>query len=249
MTHILLIEDDPNIADIISFYLSKETQYELHWAAQASMAYPFLKEFPIEIILLDIMLPDANGMDLCYDLRKITYCPILFISCLDSEATIIRALQLGGDDYLVKPFSGEMLLTKIRIHLRRNQYHSSSLPAVDGDHSKNRLSQSVTSSSSLFIAGNIQLDLNKHELTKNAMEIKTSPTELEIISYLIQNQGRVVTQEELYQAIWKRPSYGDLRTISVHISNLRKKLEDDPNKPRYIKTIRSAGYLFQAANI
>lgn len=244
MTHILLIEDDPNIADIISFYLSKDPQYELHWAAQASMAYPFLKEFPIEIILLDIMLPDANGIDLCYELRKTTYCPILFISCLDSESTIIRALQLGGDDYLVKPFSGEMLLTKIRIHLRRSQYRQSQTPATDSGNQSGTLSFSAPPSTAVLIAGNIRLDLNRHELTKNSVEIKTSPTELEIVAYLMQNQGRVVTQEELYQAIWKRPSYGDLRTISVHISNLRKKMEDDPNNPHYIKTVRSAGYLF-----
>lgn len=248
MIHILLIEDDPHIADIISFYLSKDPQYELHWAAQASMAYPFLKEFPIEIILLDIMLPDANGIDLCYELRKTTYCPILFISCLDSEATIIRALQLGGDDYLVKPFSGEMLLTKIRIHLRRSHYKRSATPATDDTNTDLTLSFSAASTPSILAAGNIRLDLSRHELTKDSIEIKTSPTELEIIAYLMQNQGRVVTQEELYQAIWKRPSFGDLRTISVHISNLRKKLENDPNNPQYIKTVRSAGYLFTSAS-
>jgi DNA-binding response OmpR family regulator len=233
MVNILLVEDDSAIADIITFYLSKEPDYCLYWAPQASTAFQFMRDLPIDLVLMDIMLPDANGMDLCYQFRQITYCPILFISCLDDESTIVRALQLGGDDYLVKPFSGDILTAKIRTHLRRLHYdrEQKNVPvSMDGN--------------LVLTAGKLTLKSNRHELTKDGKLVKTSPTELEIMLYLMTHRNRVITQEELYQAIWKHPSYGDLRTISVHISNLRKKLEDDLANPQYIKTVRSAGYLF-----
>lgn len=235
MNHILLVEDDDSIADIIMFYLSKEPTYQIFRVAEAGKAFPVLREHTIDLILLDIMLPDGNGIDLCYQLRQITYCPILFISCLDSEATMVRALQLGGDDYLVKPFSGDLLCAKIKTHLRRRDYDKT----VSG-----MAGQELPGAERVLTAGDLVLDLGRHRLTKRGEVIKTSPTELEIMDYLMTNRDRVVTQEELYHAIWKRPSYGDLRTISVHISNLRKKLEDDLNDLHYIKTVRSAGYLF-----
>ncbi len=221
MINVLLVEDDPAIADVIGFYLSKNQSYQV---VRADTLKDALAALPgTDLILLDIMLPETNGIDLCAHFRKQTNCPILFISCLDDEETIVRALQLGGDDYLVKPFSCSVLLAHIEANLRRFHISRTQLPHQ-------------------LRCGDIELDTSAHTAKKCGMALELSPTEHQILHHMMENRGAIIEPEALYQSIWHKPSLGDLRTISVHISNLRHKLGDDPADPKYIKTVRGLGY-------
>jgi len=222
MARILLVEDDASLAEIIRFYLSKGS-HEVTWAETAKQA---LDAAPsgFDLILLDIMLPDLDGLSLCARLRKLLYCPILFISSLDDDDTIVRALHLGGDDYLAKPFKCPVLLAKIEAHLRRAQGGILLPEALE--------------------AGTLRLNVNDHTVEKNGEAIYLSPTEFQLLLFFMTNRNRVMDLEEIYQAVWQKPSFGDVRTVPVHVGNLRKKIEDFPNDPQYIKTVKRIGYLF-----
>lgn len=224
MHHVLLVEDDPTIADIIQFYLAKNQEYDVQWVKNAQEALAAANE-QVDLILLDIRLPGIDGMEICAQLRRRLYCPIIFISCLDDEDTIVRALRLGGDDYLVKPFKYPVLLAHIEANLRRVQ-------------------RGNPRGSELLYSGDLILNTNTHTVQKGNQEVYLSPTEFQILYFLMRNKGTVLELEEIYYFIWQRPSYGDVRTVSVHVSNLRKKIEEDPLNPQYIKTVRKIGYKF-----
>jgi len=219
----LLIEDDPSIAEIIGFFIKNEPKYSLHWCATAKDALAVAKE-GFDVILLDIMLPDIEGLSLCVELRRELYCPIIFISSLDDENTIVKALQLGGDDYLVKPFKCPVLLAKIDAHLRRMAAPAPAAPEP---------------------CRTLRLDANTHTVEKNGEKIYLSPTEYELMAFFMSHPGRIVELEELYQAVWRKPSFGDVRTVPVHVGNLRKKIEDNYKEPRFIKTVKRIGYVFE----
>ncbi|AFL99095.1 MULTISPECIES: response regulator transcription factor [Desulfitobacterium] len=224
MHRILLVEDDPTIAEIIQFYLAKNQEYHVQWVKNAQEALSAANE-QVGAILLDIRLPGMDGMEICAQLRRRLYCPIIFISCLDDEETIVKALRLGGDDYLVKPFKCPVLLARIEANLRRMQRSN---PRVED----------------MLYSGELALNTNTHTVQKGNDRVYLSPTEFQILYFLMRNKGIVLELEEIYYFIWQRPSYGDVRTVCVHVSNLRKKIEEDPLKPKYIKTVRKIGYMF-----
>ena len=224
MVRVLLVEDDPVIAKIIHYYLSECKEYEIKWAQNASQAIE-LCGANTDVILLDIMLPDINGIDLCARLRRKIYCPIIFISCLDDEETIVRALETGGDDYLTKPFNTRVLQARIQANLRRVQIERAERP------------QQVS-------FRDFSVDTASHSLTRKNESIPLAPIEFGILMYLLNHPNRIVTPDELYEAVWDKPSYGDVRTVIVHVYNLRKKLEPNPARPQYIKNVRGKGYNF-----
>ena len=226
MYQILLVEDDREICDILSHYLDR-ANYATIVAHDAREALSVAASRQIDLILLDIMLPGTDGIDLCVQLRRTLYCPIIFISCLDDEETIVRALRMGGDDYLTKPFRCAVLLAHIEAALRRMQLGSS------------RILNDIR-------FGDLLLSPKDRTLTRNGTQIYLSPTEFELLLYFINNQGTVLLFEEIYQYIWKKPSYGDLRTVFSHVRNLRKKIEANPSEPVLIRTIPRVGYQFDA---
>ncbi len=223
MDRILLVEDDASVADIIRGYVLSDERYAVEWAQNAQQALQIARG-GCDLILLDIMLPDVDGLALCASFRQTLFCPILFVSSLDDERTIVRALQLGGDDYIVKPFKAAVLLAKIEANLRR--LRNSFAAAVEEK-------------------GALALDENTHTLKKLGGVVYLSPTEFYIMQFFMRNPRRTLELEEIFRAIWQQPSYGDVRTVPVHIRNLRKKIEDDPDNPRYIKTIKRIGYWFE----
>ena len=174
---------------------------------------------------MDIMLPDQDGLSLCEELRKTMFCPIIFISCLSDDETVIRALNMGGDDYLIKPFQAPVLLARIEANLRR-------------------CARSNTRDTETFRVGALHLDPALRTVTKNGEPVTLSPTEYELLHFFMRNPGRFIRFEELYSAVWQRPSMGDLRTLFVHIAHLRQKIEDDPSHPNYIRTYMRDGYIF-----
>ena len=225
MTQILLVEDDLEICEILQFYLLKQSNYNVTVAHSSKEARMLTGLRNYDLILMAIMLPDQDGLSLCEELRKTMFCPIIFISCLSDDETVIRALNMGGDDYLIKPFQAPVLLARIEANLRR-------------------CARSNTRDAETFRVGALHLDPALRTVTKNGEPVTLSPTEYELLHFFMRNPGRFIRFEELYSAVWQRPSMGDLRTLFVHIAHLRQKIEDDPSHPNYIRTYMRDGYIF-----
>ena len=225
LIRVLLVEDDRVIARIISFYLEQESQYEVVWAKTAGEAMGYAQgEF--DVVLLDILLPDVNGIDLCERLREWQDCPVIFVSALDNSDTIVDALRAGGDDFITKPFDNKVLAARIEANLRRA---SQTKPGhFNGT----------------IVSGGLSLDPNRRVVTKAGVEIHLSPQESQILSLLMESPGRFFGAKEVYRRVWGKDSYGETRNVIVHIHNLRKKIESDPVCPRYIKNVWGKGYAF-----
>ncbi len=224
MTNILLIEDDALVANVIFYYLEQTEEYKIVWAKTGGEAFASARDH-FDVILLDILLPDVDGIELCARLREWHDCPIIFLSCLDGSDTIVRALEHGGDDFLVKPFDNKVLEARIQANLRR--FKKTFKPIKNS-----------------MICEGFTLDMNRHVVIKSEGEIKLSGTEFRILSFLMQNAGMYFTPKELYLKVWGDKSYGDTRTVIVHIHNIREKIEECPENPRYLKMEWGKGYYF-----
>ncbi|MBR4209473.1 MAG: response regulator transcription factor [Lachnospiraceae bacterium] len=224
MANILVVEDDEEICEILQFYLLEKEEYQVTITHSAEKALPLIRMRRFDLALLDVQLPGIDGIDFCRELRKVSYCPVIFISCINDDETIIRALNTGGDDYLVKPFRAPVLLARIEANLRRASLTHSEIATL--------------------CAGDLELDTGSRSVRKRGETLNLSPIEYEILYYLMKNEGRFVTFDEVYQAVWQRPSLGDMRALFVHVSHLRQKIEDNPSKPAYIRTHMRDGYLF-----
>jgi DNA-binding response OmpR family regulator len=224
MNRILIIEDDSAIAGLLQIYLIKNGDYDVTVTRSAEAALPLLREREYACILLDIMLPGVDGITFCHQIRSSIYCPIIFISCLDNDETIIRAMNMGGDDYLIKPFTSSLLLAYVDANIRR--------------------SQMVHQDVSLLTVGDLRLDPRMHMVSKNGSEIVLSPTEYEILYFMMHHRDEYLSFKDIYVAVWGESHYITIRTLFTHVLNLRKKIEDDVKKPRYIKTYRRSGYIF-----
>lgn len=223
MDRVLIIEDDVEICDVLTFYLSQSGQYETTVVHYAEAALPLCRNDAFDIILMDILLPGIDGISFCAQIRKRLYCPIIFMSCLDDDATIVRAMNMGGDDYLVKPFSCAKLLAYVQANLRRVR---------------------MAGSSRVLRSGDIVMDTARRSVARADEELDLSPTEYEILRYLMTRQGEFVSFDELYTGVWGTHSAGDLRTLFTHMSNLRRKIGDDPQSPQHIVTRQREGYVF-----
>ncbi len=226
-TRILVVEDDPTICEILVFYLSKFSDYDTTVVGSAEIALTKANEIQPDIFLLDIMLPGIDGLELCRKLRKSTYSPIIFISAITDDETIVKALDLGGDDYITKPFNCEVLRAKIQSNLRRISFEKES-----------RENQ-------LLNFPFFKIDSETHEVRRiDGSTFLLSPIEYDILLALIHAEGKTLSEETIFQAVWHRPSYGDVRTIPVHIFSIRRKIEKNPGSPAYLKTSRGKGYYF-----
>jgi len=225
MIHLLLVEDDQDAARIIKYNLGAEECYDIKWVPDAASALRLSMEH-FDVILLDIMLPDDDGIHLCEKLREHHSCPFLFISCLSDSDTIIRALNTGGDDYITKPFDPGVLHARIQANLRRIHIEK---------HKQNP---------NQMESGGVKLDAKNRTATIGEKDIVLLPIEFRILAFLMQNEGTCYRSAELYRYIWGESSYGDNRTVVVHIYNLRKKIEADPQNPQIIRSIWGGGYCF-----
>lgn len=222
---VLLVEDDETVAGIIRYHLEEQGEYSVTTAACAGEALAHARA-SYDVILLDIMLPDADGIRLCEQLRKWHSCPIIFISCLDDSDTLIDALNTGGDDYLTKPFDNRVLDARIKAALRR----------VDLDRRP--------PAESLLSCKRFKLDTRTQDVIIGKTATHLLPMEYRILLFLMQHPLRFYSASELYAEIWDEPSYGDVRTVTVHIYNLRKKIEADPKNPLYLVNAWGKGYMF-----
>ncbi len=227
---ILLVDDEKGIIEFCSLYLTEEG-FRVVPAYSGKEALAVLKKQQIDLIVLDIMLPDIEGTELCLSIRKITDCPIIFASCKSNDIDKVIALGAGGDDYLTKPFSGLELVARIKAHLRRNRLMESR----------------KTEPEALLEYKDIRINIDTYEVECCEKKVSLSAKEFEILALLMSNPKRIYTVEQIYEAVWKENSLdGDSRTIIVYIGNIRKKIEPDPSNPKFILTVRGVGYKFNA---
>lgn len=224
---IMVVEDDPEIREMIRLYLSQEGFQVVETSDGRQAPSRVLEEKP-DLVLLDILLPGFDGIEICEKIRQFSTVPIIFLSSKAEEVDKIIGLTIGADDYLTKPFSPRELVARIRTLLRRQRFNTSATKPEE----------------QILIFSDLQINLLNYtvKLKKNSIEL--SSKEFGLLSYLAKHPGQVFTTEQLYVAIWDESSVGETRTVLVHISSLRKKIEPDPSNPQYILTVRGIGYKF-----
>lgn len=223
---ILIVDDDQEIIDLISIYLSDEG-YRIITAQNGKYALKQAWHENPHLVILDVLLPDLDGIEICQELRRFTDIPILFLSCKKDDVDKIVGLRVGGDDYITKPFNLGELAARVKAHLRRSKLHD-----PDRDYFQ------------VLSFPGLRIDLSRHEVTSGEAPVFVSVKEFQLLTVLARNPNRVFHQDHLFDLIWGTDDLGDTRTVAVHISNLRKKIEPNPTKPRYILTVRGAGYKF-----
>ena len=229
MAKILIVEDESSFSEAISFLLGKEG-FETDVAENGRAALELFKASAYDLVLLDLMIPEVSGIDVCRAIRTSSMVPIIMLTAKDSEVDKVVGLELGADDYVTKPYSSRELVARIKAVLRRGTTES-----MDAD-----------SNSAIQVAGNIRMDVERHQVTVNGTLINLPLKEFELLEFLMRNAGRVLTRGQLIDRVWGGDYYGDTKTLDVHIKRLRSKIEEDPANPQLIQTIRGLGYKFEA---
>ena len=226
MQTILVVDDEENIVQLIEYNL-KNAGFQTISADNGQTALKrALAEKP-DLIILDVMLPLLDGLDVVKELRKQSQIPILMLTARSEELDRVLALELGADDYLSKPFSTREMVARVKAILRRSSPES-------------------PSEERLFLkAGPVSMDASRHQVLLNGQEVQLTSKEYELLELLITNKGRVFSREKLLEQLWDYDYFGDTRTIDVHVRHLREKIEADPASPQYLKTVRGVGYKFE----
>jgi DNA-binding response OmpR family regulator len=224
---ILVVDDDIDIREILTMYLETEN-YKVVTATNGYEAVTQTNQYKPDLIILDMVMPGLDGIEACQAIRKIHTSPILFLSSKSTPQDKTIGLIAGGDDYISKPFEPNELLARVKAHLRRNRI----------------LEQNIHRDEDCLHFTNLTIDLKAYTVTAYGKEIILPLMEFKLLILLAQNPNIVITYEQLYKELWQMESYGDYRTLLVHISNLRRKIEKDPKNPVFIQTIKGRGYKF-----
>ncbi|MCL2376673.1 MAG: response regulator transcription factor [Defluviitaleaceae bacterium] len=224
---ILVVDDEKNIVDIVAFNLHKEG-YEVIVARDGEMCLEaFEKENP-DLILLDIMMPKMDGLEACRRIREKSQVPIIMLTARAEEVDKVLGLELGADDYVVKPFGVRELLARVKANLRRKQ-----APKTDDN-------------SGVLRFGDIEIDTARYEVRRGGVSLDLTHREYELIKFLSSKNSQVFSREQLLEKVWGYEYFGDVRTVDVTIRRLRAKVEENPENPRYVLTKRGVGYYFKA---
>ena len=224
MTRLLLIDDDPMITEPLARQLG-QAGYDVLVAHDGRSGLELAQTNQPDLVVLDVMMPEMDGWEVCQKLRQSSVVPILMLTALGEEVDRILGLELGADDYLTKPFSIRELKARIKALLRRVELDQHAAP------SRNEL-----------VVGDIRVALDSRQVFKKDKPLQLRYKEFELLSLLLSRAGDVVTRAELFDKIWGTDWLGDTRTLDVHIRWLREKIEADPSQPRYIQTVRGVGY-------
>ena len=222
---ILLVEDETSITEPLAEALRSEG-FDTEVAGTVGEALELARHDP-DLVLLDVMLPDGSGFDVCRELRRASQVPIIMLTARGEEPDRVVGLELGADDYVVKPFSAREVVARIRAVLRRVE---SPEPADE----------------SPVAIGQLRLDPARHEATLDGEVLELSRKEFQLLQLLMRNAGSVVTRERLIDEVWDPNWFGSTKTLDVHVSGIRRKLGDDPARPRYLHTVRGVGFCFSA---
>ncbi|ACA55104.1 transcriptional regulator [Clostridium botulinum A2B7 92] len=228
MEKILIIEDDEDIRDILKLYLEGQS-YEILEAENGAEATKQLVKQP-DLVILDLMLPDIDGLSICKSIRKKYYYPIIMITAKNADQDKILGLSYGADDYITKPFNPLEVVARVKAQLRRYKQYD----------------ENITDTESIYYKA-LTLNQKSKQVSINEKEIKLTPTEFKILEVLLKKKGEVLSGEELFNLIWEDEYYSkSTNTITVHVRNLREKMGDSFEKPEYIKTVWGVGYIIEA---
>ncbi|MCI1696360.1 response regulator transcription factor [Aneurinibacillus aneurinilyticus] len=221
---ILLVDDEADILHLLETVLKKEGFIHIYKAFNGRESIELCRREQPDIIVLDIMLPDMNGFEVCQILRDMTVAPILFLSAKSEDMDKILGLGLGGDDYITKPFSPKEVAYRIKAYFRRHQYF----------HKKDEMP--------VYSFGDIEVDEKRAEVRKSGKLVSLTAKEYQLLLFLARHPNQIFSKSKLYEAVWGEEYFGYDNTIMVHIRHLREKLEDNPSAPVYVLTIRGLGY-------
>lgn len=230
MKEILIVDDDLEIQSIIKSYLEREG-FSVLCADSSAQGFSLYNNASTKLIILDIFLPDGNGMELCKYLRTTSKIPIIMISAKGDESDKVLGLGLGADDFLTKPFSINELVARVKAQIRRNEY----IDASNGSSNQN---------TSTLIAGPIIINAESRLAYCNDKPLSLRTKEFDLLSFFVKNVDRVFSKENLYEKLWGYDFNGDTRTVMVHIRRLREKIEINPNDPKILLTVWGVGYKF-----
>jgi two-component system response regulator RegX3 len=222
---ILVVEDEAALADTVRYNLEREG-YAVAVAADGRRALESFRVDSPSLVILDLMLPELSGLDVCREIRQISTVPIIMVTAKDSEADKVAGLEIGADDYVTKPFSVRELVSRVRAHLRREEMSGS------------------PHASSTFSGGPVQLDPTRHEVHIRGELVGLPPKEFALLEMLLRLKGRLLTRDHLIAEVWGADYFGDTKTLDVHVKRLRQKIEEDPHRPSHLVTVRGLGYRF-----
>jgi two-component system, OmpR family, response regulator RegX3 len=226
LARVLVVEDEESFSDALSYMLRKEG-FEVSVAATGTSALTQFDRTGADIVLLDLMLPEMSGTEVCRQLRQRSAVPIIMVTARDSEIDKVVGLEIGADDYVTKPYSPRELVARIRAVLRRQ---GAEAPEV---------------TTPTLAAGPVRMDVERHVVTVDGSSVQLPLKEFELLELLLRNAGRVLTRGQLIDRVWGADYVGDTKTLDVHVKRLRSKVEPEPSAPRYIVTVRGLGYKFE----
>ena len=229
MTRILIVVDEASFSEALAFLLTKEG-FETAVAEDGRQAINMFNADGADLILLDLMIPEVSGVEVCRTIRTQSQVPIIMLTAKDAEIDKVVGLELGADDYVTKPYSSRELIARIKAVLRRGQSEDGSNQDQD-----------------LLEVGPIRLNIGKHQVFVSGNPVALPLKEFELLEFLMRNSGRVLTRSQLIDRVWGGDYYGDTKTLDVHIKRLRAKVEPDPANPVLIQTIRGLGYKLENA--
>ncbi|WP_346967004.1 response regulator transcription factor [Clostridium perfringens] len=222
---VLIVDDEEHIRELIKFNLKKEG-YDTEVAVNGTESLKIIREIKFDLILLDLMLPEIDGLEVCKEIRRneeTSDIPVMMITAKGEEFDKVLGLELGADDYITKPFSIRELMARVKALLRRSN---------------------VKKEENIIKFGDVVVNFKTREVTKGTQNVELTLKEFELLKLLIKNKGNILTRELLLDKIWGYEYIGETRTVDVHIRHLRKKIESDDKNPQYIQTIRGVGYKF-----
>ena len=227
MAHtILLVDDEPTLRETLAETLEEEG-FRVITAADGREALVRFRESPPDLVLLDLMLPEISGIEVCRQIHRESAVPILMLTARDSELDKVVGLELGADDYVTKPFSLRELLARVRALIRRADQKAEGSPGVAVN------------------IGPVTVDLAGHRLLRDGRTLPVKPRAFELLAFLMRNQGQVFTRDQLLERVWGYDYAGETRTVDVHVHMLRSLIEEDGSDPLYLHTVRGVGYLFR----
>lgn len=234
MKKILIVDDEKPISDIIKFNLAKEG-YETVTAFDGREAITKFEEENPDLIILDLMLPELDGLEVAKEVHKTSHIPIIMLSAKDSEFDKVIGLEIGADDYVTKPFSNRELLARVKAHLRRTENIETAVAE-----------ENASASNSEITIGDLKILPDAFVAQKRGEDIELTHREFELLHHLATHMGQVMTREYLLETVWGYDYFGDVRTVDVTIRRLREKIEDTPSRPEYILTRRGVGYYMKS---
>jgi two-component system, OmpR family, response regulator RegX3 len=226
VARVLVVEDEESFSDALSYMLRKEG-FEVSVAETGTAALTEFDRTGADIVLLDLMLPEMSGTEVCRALRSKSTVPIIMVTARDSEIDKVVGLELGADDYVTKPYSPRELVARIRAVLRRQS------------------PEPVDATGATLSAGPVRMDVERHVVTVSGENVPLPLKEFELLELLLRNAGRVLTRGQLIDRVWGADYVGDTKTLDVHVKRLRSKIEPEPSAPRYLVTVRGLGYKFE----